>query len=123
MPRPVLLFDGDCGFCTRSAELLRGLRVNADVVAWQHHDIARHGITPADAMAAVQFVDADGRVASGHHAVTGVLRTGGRFWRLIARSLEAPGLTQLAARTYRVVAKYRYRLPGGTPACAMKPTD
>lgn len=123
MARPVLLFDGDCGFCTRSAELLRALHVDADVVAWQHHDIAQHGISADDAMAAVQFVGADGRVRSGHHAIAGVLRAGGAFWRVVGRLLEAPGVSGLAAITYRVVARYRYRLPGGTPACAMKPTD
>jgi predicted DCC family thiol-disulfide oxidoreductase YuxK len=118
MSRPVLFFDGDCGFCTRSAELLRRLRVDADIEPWQFSDIGRYGITPDEATEAVQFVDAAGRVSSGHRAIAGVLRTGGALLRLVGVILVLPGVSQVAGLVYRLVARYRYRLPGGTPACA-----
>lgn len=117
----MLLFDGDCGFCTRSAAVLKRLRLDAEVTPWQFSDIGRYGITADQAMDAVQFVAADGSVASGHHAIAGVLRTGGLPLRILGVLLVLPGLSPLAGLVYRVVARYRYRLPGGTPACAVRP--
>src|SRR2546430_11445832 len=44
----VLVFDGDCGFCTASARFLeRYIRPPARVVAWQHADLAEIGLTRA----------------------------------------------------------------------------
>jgi len=34
-----------------------------------------------------------------------------------------PGISWLAAKAYRLVANNRYRLPGGTPACAVVDKD
>jgi len=117
--RPVLLFDGDCAFCTNSAHLLERIGPNADVVAWQLTDLGELGVSEAQAAEAVQWVGADGAVRSGHEAIAAALATAGWFWRACGRLLTLPGLSWIAARVYRVVARNRYRLPGGTPACAV----
>jgi predicted DCC family thiol-disulfide oxidoreductase YuxK len=121
--RPVLVFDGDCAFCTRSAHVLERIGPDAEVVAWQLTDLAELGITEAQAAEAVQWVQADGTVRSGHEAIAGILSTAGPVWKVSGRVLLLPGISWLAARVYRLVADNRYRLPGGTPACAVADED
>ncbi len=117
--RPVLVFDGDCAFCTSSAHLLERIGPKAEIVAWQHADLDALGITAAQATEAVQWIGADGAVRSGHEAIAAVLRAAGWPWRLAGRLITLPGISTLAAVTYRWIARNRYRLPGGTPACAV----
>lgn len=115
--RPVLVFDGDCAFCTSSAHLLERIGPEAEIVAWQLADLDQLGITAAQATEAVQWVGADGTVRSGHEAIAAALGTAGWPWRLAARVILLPGVSPLAAATYRLIARNRHRLPGGTPAC------
>ncbi len=115
--RPVLLYDGDCGFCTTSARALERIGPDAEIVAWQFADLAELGVTEEQAAAAVQWIQVDGTVRSGHEAIAAALSAAGRIWRGIGRTLLLPGVSWLAAKVYRLVADNRYRLPGGTPAC------
>lgn len=65
---PVLVFDGDCAFCTRSAEVAERWVRSGDgyaVAPWQHLDLAALGLTAAQCDAALTFVDAQGAVTSG----------------------------------------------------------
>ena len=117
----MLVYDGDCGFCTTCARLLERIGPDAEIVAWQLTDLAELGITEEQAADAVQWVRTDGAVRSGHEAIADVLGSAGRVWRIIGRALLLPGISWLAARAYRLIADNRYRLPGGTPACARKP--
>ncbi len=117
--RPILLYDGDCAFCTRCAHLVEGLGPDADIVPWQLTDLTELGITEEQATAAVQWVQTDGTVRAGHEAIAATLTSAGRIWKLIGRILLLPGISGIAARVYRLVARNRYRLPGGTPACAL----
>ena len=119
--RPVLVFDGDCGFCTTCAGLLERIGPEAEIVAWQLTDLDQLGVSEEQAAAAVQWVGADGAVSSGHEAIAAVLGSAGGIWRLAGRTLLLPGISWIAAGAYRLVADNRYRLPGGTPACARRP--
>ena len=65
-PRPVLVYDGDCGFCTTCVDLLERIGPDAEIVAWQLTDLAELGITAERAADAVQLVQIDGTVRSGH---------------------------------------------------------
>lgn len=121
--RPVLVFDGDCAFCTKCAQALERIGPDAEIVAWQLTDLAELGITAEQASDAVQWVEGDGAVRSGHEAIAGVLSAAGPVWRVVGRTLKLPGISWLAARAYRVIASNRYRLPGGTPACALAAED
>jgi predicted DCC family thiol-disulfide oxidoreductase YuxK len=118
--RPVLVFDGDCAFCTSSAHQLERIGPEAEIVAWQLTDLDELGITAAQATEAVQWVGTDGAVRSGHEAIAAALSTAGRPWRIAGRLITLPGISALAAVTYRWIARNRYRLPGGTPACAVE---
>jgi predicted DCC family thiol-disulfide oxidoreductase YuxK len=117
--RPVLVYDGDCGFCTTCVRFLERIGSDAEIVAWQLTDLAELGLTEEQAADAVQVVQIDGTVCSGHEAIAAVLGTTGRIWRIVGRGLLLPGISPIAARAYRLVADNRYRLPGGTPACAV----
>ncbi len=119
--QPVLVYDGDCAFCTSCARALERIGPDAEIVAWQLTDLAELGITEAQAIEAVQWVRVDGTVRSGHEAVAAVLSTAGWGWRAIGRVVLMPGISWLAAKVYRLVADNRRRLPGGTPACAGSP--
>jgi predicted DCC family thiol-disulfide oxidoreductase YuxK len=119
--RPVLLFDGDCAFCTSCARLIEGIGPEAEIVAWQLTDLAELGVTEEQASDAVQWVGADGRVRSGHEAIAAVLSSAGRAWRVAGRTLLLPGISWIAGKAYRLVSDNRSRLPGGTPACGLPP--
>ena len=113
----VLVFDGDCSFCTSSARVTGRIVKSALIVPWQRADLDALGVDPAAAVDALQWVDADGRVSAGAEAVARMLRTGGLLWRTVGAVMLLPVVRQVAALVYRFVAKNRHRLPGGTPAC------
>lgn len=117
--RPVLLYDGDCGFCTTCVRLLERIEPDAEIIAWQLTDLAELGITEEQAADAVQWVQIDGAISSGHEAIAAVLSTAGGIWKIIGRTILVPGISWMAAKLYRLVADNRYRLPGSTPACAV----
>jgi predicted DCC family thiol-disulfide oxidoreductase YuxK len=117
---PILVFDGDCGFCTTSARFMSRWVIGSrpiTVAPWQQLDLAALRLTAGQCQAAVQWVGADAQVASGHAAVAAALRAGHPVWRPVGVLLVAPGLSWLAGRVYSWIADHRYALPGGTPAC------
>ena len=116
--RQTLVFDGDCGFCTTCARLLERIGPDAEIVAWQLADLDELGVSEEEAAEAVRWVEPDGGVRSGHEAIAAVLIAAGSVWGLLGHLLLVPGLSWLAAKLYRLVASNRYRMPGGTPACA-----
>lgn len=111
------IYDGDCGFCTRSAQWLER-HGDCAITPWQALDLAALGLTEEQVSAAVQWQDASGSVtASGADAIARALLTCGRPWRWIGRALTWRVVRPFAAIGYRLVARYRYRLPGATDAC------
>lgn len=118
--KAMLIFDGDCGFCTASVVAVRRLvRPRCEIAPWQQTSIAPLGISVEECMAAVQFIDQDGSVTSGSRAVMAMLRTAPQPWPLIGLVGDLPGIAWVAAKAYRWVAANRYRLPGSTPACEL----
>jgi predicted DCC family thiol-disulfide oxidoreductase YuxK len=103
--------------------VLERIGPEAEIVAWQLTDLAELGVTEAQAVAAVQWVEIDGTVRSGHEAIAAALSSAGRIWKIVGGTLLLPGASRLVARVYRLVADNRYRLPGGTPACAVAAED
>ena len=120
-PAPgTLVFDGDCGFCTRCVGWMWRLGLSASVVVpWQRADLDLLGLTPEQSDAALQWVAPDGRVSSGAQAVARLLIANGPRWGLLGRVLLVPPVSWVAAAVYRWVAGHRSLLPGGTPACAL----
>jgi predicted DCC family thiol-disulfide oxidoreductase YuxK len=123
---PWLVFDGDCAFCTSSAtwigdRLRQPGRANVRLVPWQFTDLAELGTTAERAQREVLWVTPDGEVLGGAAAVARWLRFRGGGCAVAGRLMEAPVLRTLAAAAYRLVARNRHRMPGGSPACALPP--
>lgn len=119
MSTATVVFDGDCAFCTSSAERLRRWSNGAlAVIPWQRADLGSLGLTEAQCREAVQFIGPQG-TCSGGAAIAAALTHCAMPWRAAAPLLRANrGFTQWC---YAQVARNRHRLPGGTAACAMDP--
>ncbi|MCZ2827131.1 MULTISPECIES: thiol-disulfide oxidoreductase DCC family protein [unclassified Modestobacter] len=124
MTGPALVFDGDCAFCTRCADVARRLLpADVQVVPWQFVDLAEIGVSAERAQTEVLWVGRDGAVTGGAPAVARALRAAGRPWWLLGAVLAAPPVRWVAPFGYRLVAANRHRLPGGTAACRLPPHD
>lgn len=116
-----LVFDGECGFCTRAVAWLRRLdragRVEA--VPFQAPGVPESvGADVEQCRGSVQWLGTDGHRRSGAAAVNAVLdvltRTPlpGAVYRVTA---------PLQERAYSWVADHRSRFPGMTPHCEAHP--
>ena len=122
---PVLIYDGDCGICTRSAALVTRLRRRDGdfaVAAWQDLELDAYGLTWQECDRAAQWVAADGTVSAGETAIARTLLASRLWLRPLGALMLLPGLSALSGVAYRWVAANRHRLPGGTPACS-RPAD
>jgi predicted DCC family thiol-disulfide oxidoreductase YuxK len=117
--RAVLIFDGDCGFCTWTAEWARRrLPLDVDVTPWQFvEDLSRYGLTQDDVARYAYWVDEHGRSHRGHLAVAEAWRAMGGVWRVLGAVIHVPPVSWLAAVVYSFISRIRHRLPGSTPAC------
>ena len=119
----LLLYDGDCAFCTRTAALIPRLHLRLDVKAIGSVDLGMLGVSPARAVRELPYVAANGEVSCGYPAIARALRTGNLALRLLGRVLQLWPLRLLGGDDYRLVAENRQRLPGGTPACALPQSE
>lgn len=118
--RPLLVYDGDCAFCTRSVRFVeRHIARHPVIRSWQSLDLAPLALTEAMCLEAVQLVREDSSVVSAHIAVARTLIHGRRGWAVLGWLMLLPGVRQIAGVVYRWVARNRHRLPGGTAACAI----
>ena len=119
----ILVFDGDCGFCTSTARWIEPrLPADARVEPWQSLDLAQIGLSEDDVKSASWWIDADGTLHRGHQSVGRALVSGGGIWGLAGRAIITPPISWLARSVYSLVVRFRYRLPGATDACRV-PTD
>ncbi|WTW93247.1 DUF393 domain-containing protein [Streptomycetaceae bacterium NBC_01309] len=120
--RPVLVFDGDCGFCTKSVEVMeRWIDPDIEITAWQFADLGELGVTEERASHEVLWVTPTGDVYGGAEAVAKMLAYRRGVWTVPGAVMQIPPVNLLAAKAYRLIADNRYKLPGGTPACALPP--
>lgn len=115
-----LIFDGDCGFCTTAANfIVKNSKTKIVAVPWQRTDLSKFSLTEAQVADQVYLVvDADS--FGGHEAFAMVFRVQpNSFVRFMGKMMMSRYLRWFAAPTYRLVAKYRHKLPGGTPACKL----
>jgi predicted DCC family thiol-disulfide oxidoreductase YuxK len=117
----VLIYDGDCGFCTQTVLWLQArLTTPITVVPWQEiHDLRELGLTEADVSTAVYWVDAYGRLSRGHLAAARALTLVKGPLSILGWIGLVPPATWVTAPAYKLVARFRYRMPGATAACAI----
>ena len=63
----------------------------------------------------------DGTIYGGAAAFAEWLKFRGGAYGIVGRVMDLPVIRALAAAVYRVIAKNRHRMPGGSPACALPP--
>jgi predicted DCC family thiol-disulfide oxidoreductase YuxK len=108
-PKPVLIFDGDCGFCRLWIERWRA--ATGDRVEYEPYQSAAARfpqVPPASFAEAVHFVEPDGRVRRGADAVFASLARAGGVHRVWAELYAAsPPLRRASERVYAFVASRR----------------
>ncbi|NBD10028.1 lipase maturation factor family protein [Corallococcus silvisoli] len=111
MTRPLVLFDGDCGFCKRWVARWRGdTQGRVRFVRASGWLRALLGISRQDMRRALQLVEPSGRRSSGAEAVFRMLAWSPRWGtRFAARLGLLPGIQQAAGAVYSVIARHRGR--------------
>jgi predicted DCC family thiol-disulfide oxidoreductase YuxK len=116
----IVLFDGGCRFCTRSAHMIQQV-FGKDRIALR--DFQQPGalepyptVTHDAVMKKMHVVMPDGRVFAGAEAFARIA-SGMPVIGWIAWLYYVPGVRQIADGAYALVAKYRYRLFGRTGGC------
>lgn len=125
--RAYLLFDGDCGICSYSADWARrqdrrGLFVVEPYQLFPAKELIRFGLTYDDCSREVQVITRRGRVLGGALAVNYFLLK--RFpWSILAVLIYAvPVVLLLEIVLYKLVARNRHRISRwfGLKACLLK---
>lgn len=117
-----LLFDGDCGICTRAAEIARGMGDRFVIEPYQvipEIELKIFGITYDKCAKSLQVITRKGRVYSGAFAVNYFLWRHFPWSLLVVLIYALPVLLLIEIIGYRLVAKNRYRLSRwfGLQAC------
>lgn len=119
----LLVYDGDCSFCTSCVRWITAHWNGPQrAVAWQHlnaDDLDGIGLTLDDVRRAAWWVDSTRGRSRGHLAIAHALRAAHGWPSAVGGLMLVPPLRWLAAGVYPLIARWRHRLPGGTPACRM----
>jgi predicted DCC family thiol-disulfide oxidoreductase YuxK len=107
-PRPLLVYDGDCGFCAYWARYWQ--KLTGDTVEYRpYQEVASQypGISQADFQRAVQYIAPDGHHAAAAEAsfLTLSYARGKGFWIALYRSL--PGFAPISELAYAFIAAHR----------------
>jgi predicted DCC family thiol-disulfide oxidoreductase YuxK len=122
-PTGTLFFDGACGMCTRSRDLLLRFNRTGNVQTEPLQGVGvaeRLGIAPEAVLDSIRWLDASGAVYCGAEAANAAFSAavGTRISLWIYR---IPGIGFLEEAVYRWVAGHRYKFPGTTPYCESFP--
>ena len=120
--RPLLVWDGDCGFCEASVDfLIKRASGRFESVTYQTADLVQLGLTEIDCQKAAQWLGPTGR-ASGSDAIAHAFLLADRPWRFVGRLLLHPTVRPIATFGYSSVAKSRSRISRflGLTACRIE---
>ena len=117
MSTPILIYDGDCGFCESACDWIRA---RSDAQAFEYlpcqSDERRDrfpAIAEEECMDAMQLISEDGTVFSGDRALPHILLRV-RRWRWAARIFSIPGVSLFAPIAYRLIARNRMAISAMT---------
>lgn len=117
--RQVLIFDGDCAFCSSSARLLRKMTKNKIAIEpYQKLDLEALDLSAELTSKAVYFVSGGTRFVAAA-AIAQALIESKTPWALAGWFLNLPVIRNISKPIYYLVAANRHRLPGGTPECQL----
>jgi predicted DCC family thiol-disulfide oxidoreductase YuxK len=115
----LLIYDGDCGFCTRTAGWLRrrlptGYRIEA---SQKLPNLEELGLDRKQVHEAAYWIDPDGTTHRGHRAIVRAVSASRGALGSMAGLITAWPFDPIAAGVYSLVARHRHLLPGGTDDC------
>lgn len=107
MPKPLLIYDGECAFCVYWVNYWQ--KLTEDAVRYQPYQIAAQDfpqIPQERFRSSIWLVEGEGRVSGGAKASFGVLYHGGKpLWLWVYNHI--PGFAPLAELLYRFIAARR----------------
>lgn len=114
----VLVYDGDCGFCTKSVEwLARKNLLGYPARAWQNFDQRKLPATP-EVLQTKVVLDRPGYAPlGGADAFAACTRASSSPFRWLGGIMGLPMVRWFARTVYRVVARNRHRMPGSSGTC------
>ena len=116
-----MIYDGDCGFCTSSARwIAHRWAGSVEAVPWQQFGVeglVGLGLTEAEVGRSAWWLVPDQAPEGDHLAIIRALQATDGWTRRLGAVLAVPPFRWVSGALYPIVAKYRSRLPGGTPAC------
>ena len=115
-PLAYLIYDADCGFCTKSARWI-ALGDRVAVKPWQALDLAALGLTTEQVTSAAYWVEDGSAHSGGAAAISRALTARGGWTRPLGGLIALWPVKLLAARIYAIAARNRFAMPGGTVAC------
>ncbi len=108
MPKSILIYDGDCGFCKRWIK--RWQKITGDAIDYAPYQ-AVHAQYPqipiTQFQKAVQFVESSGQFYSGAYAVAKSLAANPRYRVFLILYEKSKLLSWVAEKAYGVVARNR----------------
>ena len=118
--RAVVIYDGQCEFCTRQAHRMAG--GGRSIVLRSFHDPGvlddYPGLTFEMCMEGMKLIDPHGKIFDGAEAVIHAIAIRHRFAGAIPLLLyNTPGVRWIADRVYAWVARNRYRIMGRSEEC------
>lgn len=115
----LLIYDGDCGFCTRTASWLRRrLPQRYRIEASQKlPNLEELGLDRKKVHEAAYWIDPDGTTHRGHRAILRAVTKSRGALGSMAGIMKVWPFDPIAAGVYSLVARHRHLLPGGTDAC------
>lgn len=127
LPRPLLIYDGDCAFCQYCIEYAQAATGGAiDFQPYQQVRQDYPDISEAEFRSAIQLVQMDGRVTCSAEAAFTTLALGGANQWLLACYRRLPLFAVLSERVYQWVARHRgacYRLCRSLFGAALRPAS
>ena len=116
----LMIFDGDCAFCSSSARVLRKMTGNRIAIEpYQFLKLEKFDLSEELTSKAVYYVS-NQKTYIANYAIAQILIESKSIWSLAGRLMNLPGIRTIANWVYYWVARNRHRLPGGTPECSLR---
>jgi predicted DCC family thiol-disulfide oxidoreductase YuxK len=112
MPRPLVIYDGECKFCRQQLRnLQRAAGRHFQAASFRESGFFEHHkeVSPDECQKALQFIDAAGRKFSGAEAVVRILALNRLFCPLTCL-YYIPGIRKLCNVTYENISLNRYKI-------------
>ncbi len=109
--QPMIIFDGDCGFCQRCIQSLKNhIHKPLTYIAYQQLQEPIAGLTPQDFKKSIYYQEQNGTLTHGAAALYKVLSDHGSIHWLYWPHRHIPGFAAISEWIYKIIAKNRGRL-------------